>query len=828
MKKIVFSLAALFFLNTHKLNACASGPEPDQDYFNLFTQELINNPNYQPFLLTYDNPFFTGKTITPLRDENVESWQAYFNNEVTYEEADALVKTINAKHLQNWVSGKLTHQLTQKLGKNFFTKYREGLMYLLYAKELEPYMRINFADNGDYFYNAEERKKQQNATKLNFAKTVARLQTLYTNAKNPEIKLRYAYQLVRFYHYTRNYKKSVQVFTKFVTPLNLKSPIYYYALDQMAGAQRGLKMMKEANYNFFQVFMHSRNRKESAYNSMKISNDRDFSDLVNQAKTSEEKNMAYFLLAYSKFTNPIPIMEKMYANKADSEILKVLTARAINELERSFLPVNYYCYDEDCKKPKETRLPLFQKIYDTEGKNFAQQLSGFIQKNRENSKDVFWDLSEAYVQFLDKNYAESKALLNQINTNNPMELQEIEKMKMLNDIVSQTSITPQFEEEMMKKYSGVFLQEKKKNTPWDYHPTTTDFLRDILANRYFLQKEDGKSFLLNNQLSDLQYNPNSDLVQKVEEFYRKPNKTEFEKYIAKNFNDVGDADAFFQVIYGDQAMRNAQFEKAKSHYEKAKNFKGIPRILWDWDNEKAVFKSLTYNVNDYNGFVNIPSLIFGHNRWESFESKPEISMVKEDLSVFPFITQKMNKLELSNALIELEKIGKGTSELAVKANQLIGNVLYNTSVLGYFRHVFVMDINNENGPKFYFGDYTHTYHFYYKNFSQTPNIKPDNFDLAIQYYQKSFDQSKNAEQKARLLFQMASAEQGKYYQWEATKSSEAFQGIDDITKREEIVNGMKNQKFRTYFAQLKNNCAQTQTAKNLQSSCLYFGHYMKK
>jgi hypothetical protein len=30
---------------------------------------------------------------------------------------------------------------------------------------------------------------------------------------------------------------------------------------------------------------------------------------------------------------------------------------------------------------------------------------------------------------------------------------------------------------------------------------------DILANRYFMEHQDAKSFLLNNKLSDLQYNP---------------------------------------------------------------------------------------------------------------------------------------------------------------------------------------------------------------------------------------------------------------------------------------------------------------------------------
>ncbi len=55
--------------------------------------------------------------------------------------------------------------------------------------------------------------------------------------------------------------------------------------------------------------------------------------------------MAYFLLGYENFNNPIPIMEKMFDINPDSEILKVMAVRSINELERSYLPIYYYTSD---------------------------------------------------------------------------------------------------------------------------------------------------------------------------------------------------------------------------------------------------------------------------------------------------------------------------------------------------------------------------------------------------------------------------------------------------------------------------------------------------
>jgi hypothetical protein len=52
--------------------------------------------------------------------------------------------------------------------------------------------------------------------------------------------------------------------------------------------------------------------------------------------------MAYFLLGYQDFNDPLPMMKKIYDIDPESEMLKVLGARAINELERNYLPVYYY------------------------------------------------------------------------------------------------------------------------------------------------------------------------------------------------------------------------------------------------------------------------------------------------------------------------------------------------------------------------------------------------------------------------------------------------------------------------------------------------------
>ncbi|WP_261510950.1 hypothetical protein [Chryseobacterium paludis] len=905
MKKYILSLAVVSLFYT-KYEACAWS-DPDYEYFNLFTQSIIKDKSYLPFLHSYSTRFYTDFKSSQIPDENIGAWKKFFGNQLSYAETDYLVNKMGMNDLNELKKGNPNNQLLKKLGSGFYQKYHEGIDYLIEAKYLEPYMRINFVENpNSYFYGGTQNDK--NATNLDYSKTISALTSLYNAAKNSEIKQRYGYQLVRLNHYTRNYDAAVQAFKTYVEPIRLKGAPYFMALDQLAGAQRGLEMNSDANWNFFQVFMNSDSRKESAFVSMKLSDTASFNNILKRAGTDNEKNMAYFLLGYEDFTNPIPIMEKMYDINPDSEILKVMAVRSINELERTYLPTYYYTSDDtdnatvqkegsktsteatktETTKVKEKELSFWQKIVrffknlfggsksdktadgksdqsddelldnpnripfytknagywygDKDQKDFLDDLEKFTEKTKEKSKDEYWQIADAYLKFLKKDYKASTEILEDIKTTNPEYLEEIKRMKVLNDIVSQPKITSEYEDHLMKDYPEYFIEKevKKDSTRTDYDdyygpvPSTASFLKDVLANRYFLQGEDGKSFLMSNKLSDLQYNPNSSLVKSVEDFYKKPNKNQFEQQIiAKNMDDVGNIDAFFGVIYGDRAMRMADFEKAKSYYQKAQDFVGIPRINYDWVSSEQPKVPHKYADGEYNGFRNIPSYVFGHNVWESFESIAGISMENENYTQFPFIKTTMNKLELADAAIQLKKMSSGKDEKAAKASQLIGNLLYNTSILGYYRQLFVMDVDNSNGGKYDFWntDKKTPYQYYYKNFLDKSYMEPDNFDLAINYYKKALDLSANKEEKARILFQMASAEQGKYYQYEANNPSKISYSDPKYSEKSDAyqkqLDDTKNQKFRTYFALLKTQYSDTEAAKSLMGSCSYFSYFMK-
>lgn len=140
-------------------------------------------------------------------------------------------------------------------------------------------------------------------------------------------------------------------------------------------------------------------------------------------------------------------------------------------MERNYLPTNIYCYDLNCQY-KTNKLPFYGSTYsyqDKGGGNFVAALDKTLQNAKAKSQDkAFWDISIAYLKFLQSDYASSVAILNKISTSNPEYQQQITKMKMLNDILSQKKITPNLKTACLQN-TVRFLKKAKtqmKDMPW--------------------------------------------------------------------------------------------------------------------------------------------------------------------------------------------------------------------------------------------------------------------------------------------------------------------------------------------------------------------------
>ncbi len=124
-----------------------------------------------------------------------------------------------------------------------------------------------------------------------YLKTVTSIEKEFDQISSDAIKMRYAYQLIRLAHYWGAFSDAVALYDLLVPPLKTNSIIRYWAMEQKAGALRGLQREAEALYYYSIVFDHAPERREVVRRSLRIL---DFSeDLWRQAytfaKTPREK-----------------------------------------------------------------------------------------------------------------------------------------------------------------------------------------------------------------------------------------------------------------------------------------------------------------------------------------------------------------------------------------------------------------------------------------------------------------------------------------------------------------------------------------------------------
>ena len=143
MMKAKTCLFFLIFMSVvQQALGCAGGYEPDADYCNVFSQELIKDPRYAPFLLSYGSPFYESADPQWMaRNANIEEWQKYLG--LNYDQAYYLVmKTTRADIQALTKGGQTTDPELAFLTPDFVQRHKQALLYLAYAKYLEPYMHI--------------------------------------------------------------------------------------------------------------------------------------------------------------------------------------------------------------------------------------------------------------------------------------------------------------------------------------------------------------------------------------------------------------------------------------------------------------------------------------------------------------------------------------------------------------------------------------------------------------------------------------------------------------------------------------------------------------
>ncbi len=769
MNKIVYILIIITAVN-YCSRACGPHYDPDHEYYNLFMQEIIDDPVYKPFLFTSSLGFYASdNSVFP--NENIQQWQEYLK--ISYDDAYYLVFKSKREDIENAVKGEPTDERLSFITKEFAEYYKDAILYLRRAKIMEPYMYIIPNEDG-WYYSPPKTVKD-----LNYDDATAGMINTWHSARDKDIKLRWGYQLVRFAHYYRKYQEAIDFFDTYVEPLDYRPAMYYHALSQKAGAQLGLGESGEGNYNFLQVFVYSRDLKITAVQSIQLSGNPDWDHLLSLCKNDDERNNAYLLLGYNSFNNPLNEIEKITAVSPDAIQAKVLMARTVNIIERTNIPI-YYWSDP---QPENERYPLIK----SEG--FVDEAISCALKvldHPELKETDFWQISLSYLYFLKQDFTSAREYLVKINTSSDIYIHQKENLALYIDICEPQEITSSIETTLYAKYADVFKLETEDPyylSPEDYNTYSTHhFAIDVLANRYFLQKDYAKSFLMNNTLETIEDNPQPELLKQLEAFHKKQNKNDFEKYIAgkltiPDIRNLKQLDSYFGYLWGIVYLTEGDFKKARSSFRRI--------------NPEELQPDINYGI-------------FGANIAECFMCDEEYLMKKEYIDEFKYIYPQMDYLQLTEALIKLQKAGKKKNQRAAKANYLLGNFYYNTTRTGHYRELLRFDSDNSftsykysnmEEPDIFKRIYFKNYNYYYKN------VVSESF----RYLEKAYTQAKDDELKARIIFALSKCEQEEYY--DNNIKGYTYSPLKDpyISERK-YFNELMKYKDTHYFYDVENTC----------------------
>lgn len=788
MKKALLAIS-IFIIFLTKSWACGGWDYYDR-YSPIFSQELINDERYLPFLWDPYAAYYTDNRKTNIRNANIEEWQKYLN--ISYDNAYYLVFKASEDDIATLLEGKTIQTEELKFATpQFSAQYKDALEYLRTAKEMEPYMCISgaFEDNWNYYDGGTS----QTVDELDYDLYTLQLQAAYKKAKDKEIKLRYGYQLVRLAHYKRNYNESIQFFDRYVEPLNLKSEIYYYALSQRAGAVRGTGNIIAANSLYFKVFANSSDLKEMALTSINFNENVDFERFMQSAQTLQEKNDADLLLGFISFSNPLACAEKIINRSPDAIQAKVLLTRALAEIEDGIInPLDLAWTDEKMTEYTDRRYPILKK----NKQGFLQNTIRLVtrQTSNEQLKDKdFWYLAAAYLHYLNRNYTVAESNLNKVQSRDVRYQEQKQILALITDVGKETTITDEVECRLFGKYNSILTGE----TTEQGIGRATFFVNNILANRYYNQRNYAKSFMIHNTMNSLDVNPQMELLDEIEAFVKKENKNPYETYLTNNFK-VGDSK-----------------DKTISVLDYIAYMKGIIYLTND-DLDLALEKFKASKYSDKTEWISTD--VFGYNSIECFWCND--NMKTDYLNEFAYIgsLKKIDEKQLVEILQKLKKEVTNGGERGAKANYLLGNFFYNVTTTGYYRAFLRFG---------YFGLYRDCFfnkgqkNDIYNNLitmEDIPTYFENRVDIANNYLQKAYNSATNNELKARIAFALSKCEQEMHYQ----KFSDNYEGWSPKYDEDWVM--ISN---RRYFAELM-KYRNTKFFDEVYTNCKYFEYYVNQ
>ncbi|MCD6065406.1 MAG: hypothetical protein K0S33_232 [Bacteroidetes bacterium] len=380
--------------------ACAGG-DWDETEGSMFAPEIINKPVYEPFFRSQYLPFYKSgfytNPISACYELNLKEWDLYFNKKVGKESISYWLYEAESKEVNNMIftikgTTKDIPKLSEKSKLNSLISVQPSekatafLYYVGFAKRNETYT----ATEG----NGWDEKESPTAVDIN--KQIEGGLKFFTNAKNPLLKERYLFQLIRLYYFNKQYKEAIDLYTANVSSFSNETSMKWRTMEYIAGVYYKQKQYSQANYLYSVVFDQLDEHKQSAYLSFHPQEEKDWQQSLALAKSTHEKAVLWQLFGIAN--DPALAIREIYKLDPKAAELDLLLVRLVNIEEDRFT-------SRLMRKAFEPKQEALQPNY-----TILNTVSDIASKGNTSNPDL-WNLAAAYLSYEANKYDKGDSFL---------------------------------------------------------------------------------------------------------------------------------------------------------------------------------------------------------------------------------------------------------------------------------------------------------------------------------------------------------------------------------------------------------------------------------
>lgn len=467
---ILRSLILTLFIKL-SIFACAGGWDYNQKEFvflenrkmpfSNIAQEINSANVYNTILWAYEEKN---------KEENLKEWQKELKNTYNLEEIEKFVyKRENLEKLKD----------------------KEILDYIKLVEKQEKHVTYN------YYMSDEEKAKLKDYKQL-LNEALNKIE----NTNSSWLKIRYFYLALRLAHYKKQNPLEIYEKYKYLLQDDTKTIAKDWILALNAGALVKSGEIVKGVYEFSKLFDEDKiNSHLSYYNFFHIKTNDQWNELLNLAKTPEEKTKFYALRALNENSNILEELKNIYALDKNSKWFEFVLFRELLNTQHYFDQYSDYERNFDFKK--------------------------YIEFLKEVKKDDMYlvNLSLAYLNLYEKNFDESSKITQELLKNYPKS-HEVQTLAYVLYLQQLKNIDIKTENDIYEKMISLTKNETNSSSIHDY--------TFVILEKLYLEKNDKLNAFLANHINYLDEAVfDLSLLEKFETFMKNPKDSKMKEYFAQ-------------------------------------------------------------------------------------------------------------------------------------------------------------------------------------------------------------------------------------------------------------------------------------------------------